>query len=233
MHIDTDTAEQAAPALTQSTTHIPWGVLSPGFWQCWRAIRRFKRYQNLVIHHERWASRIDTAPPLENLIGKKAAKQNSVVAIEIQMNKLAIPVMRDMARANVLHTVAAKDNPKQIYSLIADFLTLPDSWHQRKFNMLMQQLDRVIGLYEQRRAQAVRNWFNPLFWMACVVRMPEIIFEHAGLIRTSEQHSAFLGVYKWFVRVVFLVALTIGVTWIAKKLGLNLPWDLLTKVLSS
>ena len=64
-----------------------------------------------------------------------------------------------------------------------------------------------------------------------MVRIPESILEYAGLIRTTVQHSSFLKVYAWTIRVAFGFALVVVVAWLANRLGLKLPWDVLTKLL--
>jgi hypothetical protein len=221
---------------TAATRHVPyvsWALLRPGYWRSRAAIRRFRRFEQLVIHHERWGSHIDYAPPLEKLIGKKWAKQNPITEIEHQMQRLALPIMRDMELARVPHTVVldARGGRERQRSLVADFLIFPDDWHQLKFETLMQRLENAIGQYQERKRRAVLDWFNPLFWTACVVRIPENVMEYAGFIRTADQHSSFLQVYAWVIRVLFGFVLVVGVSWLADKLGLKLPWDILTKLL--
>jgi hypothetical protein len=213
--------------------HVSWALIRPGFWRSFRAIRRFKRFQNLVIHHERWGSHINYAPELERLIGKKWVKENPATEIEHQMYRLVMPIMRDMEIMGVPHlvTVEVISGKKRQRSLVGDFLIFPDDWHRAKFEILLQRLEIAIGTYQERMRGAVIDWFNPLFWIACIVRIPESILEYAGLIRTTEQHSSFLKVYAWTIRAAFGFVLVVAAAWLANKLGLKLPWDVLTKLL--
>ncbi|HEX6822290.1 MAG TPA: hypothetical protein VF123_09565 [Candidatus Sulfotelmatobacter sp.] len=225
---------ETAAAATTATPHIPWTILRPGFWRCWLTIRRFKLFQNLILHHENWAGRVDTAPPLAKLIGKKAAKQNPVLAMEMKLNKLTLPVIYGMNAIAMPHQVTVKlpSGREQKMSLVGDFLLFPDEWHHTKYKILIQRLDATIGIYEHRMRQAVRDWFNPLYWLGCAVRVPETILEHAGMLRTAQERERFLHGYAWVVRILYLAALVIALAWLAAKLGLKLPWELLTKLLA-
>jgi hypothetical protein len=135
--------------------------------------------------------------------------------------------------ARVPHTVMldTTGGKKRQRSVVADFLIFPDDWHRAKFELLIQRLEMAIGHYEERKRRAILDWFNPLFWAACAMRIPENVLEYAGFFRTADQHSSFLKVYVWVLRVLFVFALVIAVSWLANRLGLTLPWDILTKVL--
>ena len=229
-----ETLEKPKPAEPEPLPlqHIPWRLRRPGFWRCRRSLARLRKFQELVIHLDRWASHIDYARPLEKLIGKKKAKQNPLTAIETEMNKLALLVTRDMDLCGVSHIVTIDDfGKKRQRSLIFDYQIFPDNRHQQKFETLMQRLEMTIGQYEERRHQAILDWFNPLFWIACAVRVPVVIFENAGFVTTADDHSRFIKIYEWIVRVVFVFILVIGAAYAAKRLGLTLPWEFLSKLL--
>ncbi len=85
----------------------------------------------------------------------------------------------------------------------------------------MNVLEQGIGVYEARRARALREKFNPLVWMSGVVRAPVFVLDRAGLMETEEGPSIVLRGYFWFIRVLILAILALSAT----KLGLSIPWQ--------
>jgi hypothetical protein len=152
--------------------------------------------------------------------------------VEHQLNKLVLPVVRDMDMVGVSHgmTVSgggiSQSESKVQYDLLADFTIFPDNYHQERLEALMHQLELAIGAYEERKRSALRDWFNPLFWIAAVIRIPVWILELAGLISAHEEHSAIVKLYGWAVRIAFLLVLLFLAAFLAKKAGISLPWDL-------
>jgi hypothetical protein len=69
--------------------------------------------------------------------------------------------------------------------------------------------------------------FNPLTWIAALLRAPFIVFERAGLVRTEEERSRLVGIYIWFLRILILLILAFA----AARLGLSIPWSQITAAL--
>jgi len=152
---------------------------------------------------------------------------------EHQLNKLVLPVAWDMDMAGIRHgmTVSGgemgKPDRKVQYDLLADFMIFPENYHRQRLEALMRRLEMAIGVYEERKRNAIRDWFNPLFWIAAVIRIPVSILEFAGLISAYEEHSAIIKLYGWAIRIAFLFVLVFLAAFLAKKAGLSFPRDLL------
>jgi hypothetical protein len=154
--------------------------------------------------------------------------------VEHQLNKLVLPVARDMDMVGIRHgmTVSVsgdemgKPDRKVQYDLLADFTIFPENYHRQRLEALMLRLEMAIGAYEERKRNAIRDWFNPLFWIAAVIRIPVSILEFAGLISAYEEHSAIVKLYGWAVRIAFLFVLVLLAAFLAKKVGISFPWDL-------
>jgi len=153
--------------------------------------------------------------------------------VEHELNKLVVPVARDMDMAGIRHDVAVsggemgKPDRKVQYDLLADFTIFPENYHHQRLEALMRRLEMAIGAYEERKRNAIRDWFNPLFWIAAVIRIPVSILEFAGLISAYEEHSAIIKLYGWAIRIAFLFVLAFLAAYLAKKAGLSFPRDLL------
>jgi hypothetical protein len=212
-------------------SHIPWALRRPGYWRCRRIIKRLLRFQHLVQQHDKWASYAEYPPPLEKLIGKEWIQKNPGIETERQMNKIAPQVVRDMDLSGISHRVKLDlDGEKRSLSLVTDYLAFPEDARSSKFKSLMHRLDMAVGQYEDRERNAVRDCFNPLFWVAFVLRMPITILEYAGLITTTEHHSAWVKFYEWIGRITFGFSVVILVAYVAARLGFSVPWNVLSKV---
>jgi hypothetical protein len=218
----------ATPERLPPTPHIPWILRRPGYWQTRRILARIRRFRDLAIDCDRWASLL--VPPSQKPIGPT---RKPITAVEQQLNKLVLSVARDMDMVGVRHgmTVSVggvgKPDGKVQYDLLADFTIFPENYHQQRLEVLMHRLEMVIGAYEERKQNAIRDWFNPLFWLAAVIRIPVSILEFAGLISTYEEHSALIKFYGWAVRIAFLSVLVFLAAFLAQKAGISPPWVLL------
>ena len=125
-----------------------------------------------------------------------------------------------------------KPDRKVQYDLLADFMIFPENYHRQRLEALMRRLEMAIGAYEERKQNAIRDWFNPLFWIAAVIRIPVSILEFAGLISAYEEHSAIIKLYGWAIRIALLFVLVFLAAFLAEKAGLSFPRDLLTRGLS-
>ena len=66
------------------------------------------------------------------------------------------------------------------YDLILDYFRLPrerDAY--QAYEAVMAALEQAIGVYEARLRQAKRDLFNPVVWVAHVIRLPITVMEHA------------------------------------------------------
>jgi len=153
-----------------------------------------------------------------------------------------IPIIhRDLAFAGVPTGIAFEDDErdfdwekareirrkvKRQYDLIGDYFNLPQPMGRANFfDMILATIERGIGVYEVRKDAAKREMFNPVHWIAWVLRLPVTLLDVAGLT-TDETSSRMTNAYAWVLRIVILAAVAIGLA----KLGISVPWERLLAV---
>lgn len=211
--------------------HIPFSLRRPGYWRCRRVLRRLHEFQDLVRHLERWATDVENARPIEELLpkGTDTSPANAFRVhqlIERQINRL-IPLVSRYLSAAAINTRARfryrgypADEWREGDLVAGYFENVPVEGRQERFERLMRCLETGIGVYEERQRGAIRDGLNPLYWLALTLRLPITVLEMAGLITTYEEHSQFVKAYVWLVKVVMLSVLILGAT----KLGISIPW---------
>lgn len=216
---------------TTQHLHVPFYIRKPGYWRCRRILNRLRKFQDLVRHQERWGYDLDNAQPLEALLPKGTdtspanAHQVSQL-IEKQINRLIPLVQFDLTVTgiNTGASIRVNDDPEQWrdINLVSSYLDQlpPEVPRNRRYELLMQCLERNIGWFEERQRRATWDAVNPLHWLAQVARLPITVLEMAGLVPTQKEHSQFVTVYVWLLRFVFLLILVFAAT----KLGISIPW---------
>lgn len=207
-------------------------IRAPGYWQCGRRIAVLHRFRGLLIHHQRWGMYIDSAPPLETLIKEDITGVNGVQALDREINKMILPVKDILFRLGVSTRVSRSEDEirykegelveetvRREWDLIDDYFDLPPSGGHT-FELLIHSVDRGIGGLEFMRETAFRRMFNPLAWMAWVVRLPIAILQSAG-VAMDDASAKGVAAIGWIMRVgmLLLIAFT------AAKLGITIPWD--------
>src|SRR5712692_2100369 len=211
--------------------------LTTGYLECARRIEILKRFQDLVRHRERWAHQIGFARPLEELLPEGTTELTQWEVIDQQISRLQPVVGAFLALAGIGTVFTFLEpsfdreksrvvmDPAGHYDVILQYFELPQGdlgrARQAWFEKVMNVLEQGIGVYEARRARALREKFNPLAWVAGILRFPVIVLGRAGLLDTEEGPSMVLRGYFWLVRVLFLMILTL----LAARLGLSTPWQ--------
>lgn len=186
-------------------------LLTTGYFECNRRIETLKRFQDLVRHRERWAHQIDFARPLEELLPEGTTEVARPEIIEQQISRLQPLVSGFLFQAGIATTFTfsqpsfdrEKDrvvmDPAGRYDVIIQYFELPGGdlgrARQEWFEKVMNVLEQGIGVYEARRARALREKFNPLSWLAGILRIPLIVLGRAGLLDTEEGPSVVLRGY--------------------------------------
>lgn len=203
---------------------------------CDQVIERLKRFQDLVRHHQRWGSGMRFARPIEDLIPKLTAPQDVHAVVEREINRAIPGVSAELHWAGVHTGVSYKrqeyvDGELKMVERHADlfinYFELPrDGGDASFFNMLMNAIDRGIGVYEHWKGVAERRKRDPRFWIAQVINLPSVILQMAGF-HHEDTDSKLLSIYLWLLRIVILAILF----FIATKLGLSVPWSSLKDLL--
>lgn len=138
----------------------------PGYRECERILDRLRRFQDLVRHHQRWASEIERARPLEELLpeGTKPTEQPS--EIKRQIRRLIPLVARDLTLGGVqlgVRRVFARYDPEKRrsveefgdrdYHLINDYFALPNDARASS----LEQLTRALACTRNCGAARERN----------------------------------------------------------------------------
>ena len=203
----------------------------PGFFECRRAIESLTRFQNLARHHFPMQPDIQFAPSLEELLPAGTSQQQQRWVLEQQINRLIPIVIIHLRRVGLDSTVSEERWQEKDYlghelekvtgklNLVGEYLEM-----MRRRNgleghlMLMALLEQALGLYEARKKAAFRAIFNPLNWIAGLVRIPITVLERAGI---EEGSSWMLKAYAWILRTAVLLLVVVGV---ARLAGVPIPW---------
>jgi hypothetical protein len=118
------------------------------------------------------------------------------------------------------HIIDKKDKEDH-YDIIVDYFRLPrqDDAHHT-YEAVISTLEQAIGVYEARLKQAKRDIFNPVVWVARIIRLPISALEHAGMIGNEKAQEMVLGGYAKFIKVLMGIILAL----VAVKLGVSVPW---------
>jgi hypothetical protein len=113
---------------------------------------------------------------------------------------------------------------EEVFDVIEDYLELP---HKRySFDAVMASVERTIGIYEEAKKVALLRSFNPLNWLAVLIRLPLTVLERAGLAEDPQTHSKLANTYTWILKITMLILLFL----LASKLGLSIKWSDLIRV---
>jgi hypothetical protein len=201
---------------------------APGYFATKRLLERIHRFQDLIRHRERWTPDLEFACPLEDVVPAKVPEMQRVQYLDREILRMMQGVHRAVNFAGVPTSVYHEhrdpvDNheDRERYELILDYFRLP-RWDNgyKAFEAVMGVLEQAIGVYEGRLEQAKREIFNPVAWVAHVIRIPITVLERAGLAAHEKTASMVLGAYARFVQIVMLIILVLT----AVRLGVKIPW---------
>jgi hypothetical protein len=206
----------------------------PGYFATQAIINDLQRFQNLLRHHQRWATQIDFAPPIEQLI-PDITDTNQRWLIEREINRL-IPIIKEHLKNANIGTAVTKVEEVEQYDFeknIPRYIEKEDTWNlidhyfdhrgQRTFELQMQAIERAVGFYRKRLKKALWELFSPVHWVATILRLPLRVLELSGLETSGKMVSE---IYAWIIRIGILIILGM----IAARLGVNLPWDQIIKI---
>ena len=206
----------------------PW----PGYFHVRRMIRRAKRFQDLVRHRERWSGDVDRAAPLEKLVKGcgNAATHEAIQRIKEEIEKAQHVVFLDLRGSTPVRTsvrwrdpyAAEGEDPEKAYDLILDYFRLPrrSGYEHETFEEVMRCLNNGVGFLEARKRRAFWEMFNPIFWVAWLLRLPITVMERAGFGGSAKGQEMMAAGYVRFVKIAVGVILILA----CLKLGVEVPW---------
>jgi len=206
-----------------------------GYGAAKRTIKRLRRFQDLVRHHQRWASELQHARPLEELLPPNTPENHQRAEIARQINRLIPMVVNDIRRVGIPCLVPfgnrlydperrafVRDREtEETYHVIADYFDLPRDASASASDRVMRVLEQAIGAYEHRLRAARWEWINPLAWIASILYAPLWILERATLIDPYEPPTVLTKIYQWIAQILFLVLLSLLIT----LAGFEIPWE--------
>lgn len=210
--MDRSSARSTPPDEPAPTARPRQQRLTTGYFECTRRIERLKKFQDLIRHKERYAGHLEFARPLEELIGKHENVLAPLV-LDREINRL-IPIVHSYLLAIGLGLALTLRIPVEDYNdsgqlihrmterkldLIRSYFDLPHS--QYTYEKIMGLLDQGIGFYEARSQRAFWELFNPLIWLAWILKTPLFVLEHAGF---PNFEGRVFGAYAWTVRILML-----------------------------
>jgi hypothetical protein len=131
------------------------------------------------------------------------------VAVHRMLYEVGIPtrITRTVRDLN-LSPEGQRQFREQQNDIISDYFDLQsDQNHQHIFELIMRTLEEGIGVYEMREERAFWELFNPLFWVAMLVRAPIWILQRAGLAGDEQMRSLIVGIYGKLIYLLLILAL--------------------------
>jgi len=152
-----------------------------------------------VRHKERRGS-LGDLPSLDQLFPKaRRDEQEQWRLLEREVSTSVGVVLMYVQRAGISSTY---DVGEKSVEIISHYEYWPDRTHQwefRRFDALMRVLNGAIGVYEHRLAAAKRERWNPLVWIAHVMRWPKYVLEYSGLAHEKDAGEKALTFWKWIL----------------------------------
>lgn len=208
------------------------------FIYCMYAIRRLRRFQNLIRHDQNWGYDVRFAKPLDRLLPRNTPKDSINEVIDQEINRM-IPAVRIILHRVKVGTVIVstkkeygfdykeiKTIEKDItekYEMIEQYFDLPHDPKASSYRLLMQSIERGIGFYQDRGNKALFELINPFIWVVWLIRLPIAVLNRAGI----EDKGVIMQIYSWVIRTIMVVMLIFYAT----KLGISIPWDEFLKTL--
>jgi hypothetical protein len=227
---------QSEPTTPLAPT-FPFHMRRPSYFRCRRVLEDLHLFQDLVRHHWRMPDHLTAARPLRDLLPPGTREDQHQLMMEQRINRLIPLVTEDMSVAGMKNEIIYEHSePKrvaghfeynekeEVFDVIEDYFDLP---HRRdSFDAVMASVERTIGIYEDAKKTALLRTFNPLNWLAILIRLPLTIMERAGLAEDPQTHSKVASVYTWILKITMLILLLL----LASKLGLSIKWSDLIRV---
>ncbi len=194
------------------------------------AIKDLKRYLDLVRHCFNYATDINEAKPLKELISNYDKKrQYQQLTTEIQ--KMAGVITHRFYRNGLSskYNVSTEDpeydstgkiknkREERFVELFLNFDTLVKAKYihrQSLYEYTTGIIETVIGDYDRIRLEERKRWLNPVWIIAQVLRIPISIMEYMGINTNDKRTNNFVF---WLVQALVLILLLL----LLVKLGLS------------
>jgi len=204
---------------------IPLGYLA-----CRKILERLEIFKDLVRHNSPYGGYIgkEFARPLEELITENIPPGRMYDILEQHINQLIPLVHRDLFYARISLGATrgeAGSEAERHYDMILQFFEFIRDGGGNVYNMVIGALDQGIGYYKAKKHQAFWDIFNPVSWIAFILRIPLIIIQKTGLVIDEKGASWILKIYGLIIRALILLILA----FLATKLGVSIPWNVLFK----
>lgn len=219
-----------APAASNKPfLYPPW----PGYRETQRRLDRLTRFKHLIIHRERWAPELRTAPALDELFPGENLKPGTwevIQRIEGELRECLMITHRDLRLCGVSpRTVFVHYDADKRSEVTRDYDVALDYFHmsrevdlrRKNFEVLMERLDMAIGIYRDRLPRAKREGFSPITWLAYLIRIPITVLERAGMMSHPENQKTFIKAYVWVVETLMLVLIIMALG----HYGAKIPWS--------
>ena len=198
-------------------------IRRPNYFRCRKILADLHKFQDLILHHQRWAGDLELARPLKELIPDLIDNGHAHLLIRKEINKLIPIIRRYLDYAQIETKISVTDrgvfenkNVTKKYHILVNYFELPHS--HDSFESVINAVERGIGYYLARKDRAKIEFMNPLHWIAFILRAPILILEFAGVEAGNKIVSR---LYAFSLQIFMLLILF----FISTKLGLSIPWD--------
>jgi hypothetical protein len=198
----------------------------PGYWRTKRKLERLKLLRDLIRHRENWAGQIALAKPLSELL--PCVPENlRAIRIKEEIEMVLRLAYWDLEYAAVPTGVyygkrGEPEDEQRSFNVILDYFRLPrePGKEHYAFEATTGSLTEGIGIYEARKHQAFWEMFNPVVWVAYIIRLPITVMERAGLVGHEKTQDMVLSGYTLAIRL--MMAALVGLFLVRQ--GVQFPW---------
>jgi len=188
---------------------------------CLRMINQLEKMKDLIRHQNRWTRQIDLARPL-NKLGISEKDPHRYELIRQKINKLLPLATRAAEQMGVSTKIKSREEKPgtfpteyedKIYDLFIhyDLLMLKDhtSSSAHHFDMTIDKLNQLIGLYSEAIYRRLISFLNPLRLVASILRIPITVLEYMGFDTRGSLAETVFSVIIRALWILFLAVLTV------------------------
>jgi len=193
----------------------------PTYWECKRILNRLADFKNLLLYYCPYAGYEKRASkPLSEYIDEKLPTYERYENIEEKISNLVEFVGRDLRRVGISTIIIQESSGEKenidVFLNIFQYLR-SDNRTARAFDMLLDLINRGIGVYEVGKNKEGWRLLNPLYWISYLLKVPVIIIKGADLVSDEEVKKTIFKIYAGVVKALMLIILYL----FADKLGVR------------
>jgi len=195
----------------------------PTYWACKQILNRLEDFRNLLFYYCPYAGYEEKASkPLSQYVDGTLPHYRQVDQLKEKISNHVELVGRALKRAGIPTIIERWSSDADKKETIDVFLNIfgylkSDRGTAEPYNVLLDLVNRGIGIYEARRKAEKRSFWNPLHWIGLLLKLPLSIIVEADLVSDEEARRTLFKIYARIIEILMLIILLL----VADKLGVR------------